>query len=71
MVVAPPLGRDLLALPVGRGVVVGTVLDWLRSSLRARGGQPDVSGAWGIPSSRPALGVSMKPSGHDHDELNH
>jgi hypothetical protein len=70
MVLASPLGRGLLVFllghsVVGRGTVkLASVLD-LSEERAAR-----VSGAGGIPSSRP-MGVIMKPCGHDRDELNH
>jgi hypothetical protein len=57
MVRVPPFGGAFWALPVGAqgGVGVGTVN--LASVLeRARGGQPGMSGAGGIPSSRPNRG---------------
>ncbi len=71
MVLAPPLGRGLLALPVGaqRARRVGTV-NLASVLVRARGGQPGCR----VPVAylrHAQLGVSMKPCGHDRDELNH
>jgi hypothetical protein len=72
MVLAPPLGRGLLAL-------VGTARGWRRDGhgglasgpLLMRSGQPvcrEPGHTFVTPHDR---GLSMKPSGHGHEELTH